>query len=69
MSYPASKKLEISRLVEGSHPRAKGTLAKIGVSRPTICCRYDLDHRFGEAGLNDKNYITRSDIQRRAPSR
>ena len=36
MRYPATEKLEIIRLVEGSHLPVKRTLAKIGVSRPTF---------------------------------
>jgi predicted DNA-binding protein (UPF0251 family) len=36
MRYPASEKLEIIRLVEGSHLSVKQTLQKLGVSRPTF---------------------------------
>ena len=36
MRYPASEKLEIIRLVEGSHQSVKRTLEQIGVSRPTF---------------------------------
>ena len=54
MRYPASEKLEIIRLVEESHLPVKQTLAKIGVSRPTFYRWYDLYHRFGEAGLEDR---------------
>ncbi len=54
MRYPASEKLEIIRLVEGSHLPVKHTLAKIRVSRPTFYRWYDLYCRFGEAGLEDK---------------
>jgi transposase len=35
MRYPASEKLEIIRLAEGSHLPVKRTLEKLGVSRPT----------------------------------
>ena len=54
MRYPASEKLEIIRLVEGSHLPVKCTLAKIGVSRPTFYRWYGLYSRFGEAGLEDR---------------
>lgn len=54
MSYPASEKLEIIRLVEGSHQPVKRTLEQIGVSRPTFYRWYDLYRRFGEKGLEDK---------------
>jgi len=54
MRYPASEKLEIIRLVEGSHLRVKRTLDKLGVSRPTFYRWYDLYQRFGEAGLEDR---------------
>jgi putative transposase len=54
MRYPASEKLEIIRLVEGSHLPVKRTLAMIGVSRPTFYRWYDLYRRFGEAGLEDR---------------
>ena len=36
MRYLASEKLEIIRLVEGSHLPVKRTLDKLGVSRPTF---------------------------------
>ena len=54
MRYPASEKLEIIRLVEGSHLPVKRTLDKLGVSRPTFYRWYDLYRRFGEAGLEDR---------------
>ena len=54
MRYPASEKLEIIRLVEGSHQSVKRTLEQIGVSRPTFYRWYGLYRRFGEAGLEDK---------------
>jgi putative transposase len=54
MRYPASEKLEIIRLVEGSHLPVKHTLAKIGLSRSTFYRWYDLFCRFGEAELEDK---------------
>ena len=47
MRYPPSEKLEIIRLVEGSHLSARLTLAKLGISRITfyrplsvIACNY-----------------------------
>jgi transposase InsO family protein len=54
MRYPASDKLEIIRLVEGSHLGVKRTLAKLGVSRTTFYRWYDLYARFHEAGLEDR---------------
>ena len=36
MRYPASEKLEIIRLVEGSHLPVKRTLDKLGVSRADL---------------------------------
>jgi len=55
MRYPASEKLEIIRLVEGSHLSVKRTLEKLGVSRPTFYRWYDLYRRFGEVGLEDRS--------------
>ena len=36
MRYPASEKLEIIRLVEGSHLPTKRTLDKLGIPRTTF---------------------------------
>ena len=41
MRYPASEKLEIIRLVEGSHLSARMTLAKLGIPRTTFYRWYD----------------------------
>ena len=54
MRYPASGKLEIIRLVEGSHLPVNRTLEKPGVSRPTFYRWCDLYQRFGEDGLEDR---------------
>jgi len=54
MKYPAPEKLEIIRLLEGSHLGVKRTLAKISVSRTTFYRWYDLYVRFGESGLEDR---------------
>ena len=54
MRYPASEKLEIIRIVEGSHQPVKRTLEQIGVSRPTFYRWYDVYRRFGEAALEDR---------------
>ena len=54
MRYPASEKLEIIRLVEGSHLPAKQTLEKIGVSRSAFYRWCDLYRRLGETGLVDR---------------
>jgi len=55
MRYPASEKLEIIRLVEGSHLPAKRTLDRLGIARPTFYRWYDLYRRFGEAALEDRS--------------
>lgn len=54
MSYPASEKLQIIKLVEGSHLPVKRTLEKLGVSRPTFYRWYDRYLHRGEAGLEDR---------------
>jgi len=54
MRYLTSEKLEIIRLVEGSHLPIKRTLDKLGIPRSTFhrwCDRYAA---FGEAGLKDR---------------
>jgi len=53
MRYPASEKLEIIRLVEGSHLPAKRTLDRLGIPRTTFYRWYDRYLAFGEAGLED----------------
>jgi transposase InsO family protein len=55
MRYPASEKLEIIRLVEGSHLSARQTLAKIGIPRTTFYRWYDRYLQRGEAGLKDRS--------------
>jgi putative transposase len=54
MRCPASEKLEIIRLVEGSHLSARLTLAKPGIARTTfyLWLRRYLQH--GKAGLEDR---------------
>ncbi len=42
MGYSVSEKLEIIHLTEQSHLPVKQSPAKIGVSRPTFYCRYEL---------------------------
>ena len=54
MRYPASEKLEIIRLVGGSHLPVKRTLDQLGVSRPTFYRWYGQYRRFGESGLEDR---------------
>ena len=53
MRYPSSEKLEIIRLVEGSHLSARLTLAKLGISRTTFYRWYDRCLQRGEAGLQN----------------
>ena len=55
MRYPASEKLEIIRLVEGSHLSARQTLAKLGMPRTTFYRWYDRYLQRGEAGLQDQS--------------
>ena len=55
MRYPASEKLEIIRLVEGSHLSARLTLAKLGIPRTTFYRWYDRYLQRGEAGLKDQS--------------
>ena len=55
MRYAASEKLEIVRLVEGSHLSARLTLAKLGIPRTTFYRWYDRYLRRGEAGLQDQS--------------
>jgi len=54
MRYPASEKLEIIRLVEGSRLPIKRTLEKLGVSRSKFYRWYDLYRRFGAVALEDR---------------
>ena len=54
MRYPASEKLEIIRLIEGSHLPAKRTLEKLGIPRSTFHRWYARWRMFGEAGLEDR---------------
>ncbi len=55
MRYPASEKLEIIRLVEGSHLSARQTLAKLGIPRTTFYRWYDRYLQRGQAGLKDQS--------------
>ena len=55
MRYAASEKLEIIRLVEGSHLSARLTLAKLGIPRTTFYRWYDRYLQRGEAGLQDQS--------------
>ena len=55
MRYPPSEKLEIIRLVEGSHLSAHLTLAKLGIPRTTFYRWYDRYLQRGEAGLKDQS--------------
>lgn len=54
MKYPAAEKLEIIRLVQGSHLPVRHVLGKIGVSVTTFYRWCDLYERFGEDGLADR---------------
>ena len=54
MRYPATEKLEIIRLVEGSHLPIKRTREKLGIPRSTFHRWYDRYRALGEAGLEDR---------------
>ena len=55
MRYSAPEKLEIIKLIEGSHLSARQTLAKLGIPRTTFYRWYDRYLQRGEAGLKDKS--------------
>jgi putative transposase len=55
MGYAAFEKLEIIRLVEGSHLSARQTLVKRGIPRTTFYRWYDRNLMRGEAGLKDQS--------------
>ena len=54
MKYPATEKLEIIRLVEGSQLPVRRTLEKLGVSKSAFYRWCDLYERLGEQGLEDR---------------
>ena len=56
MRYPASEKLEIIRLVEGSHLPAKQTLDKLGIPKTTFYRWYDRYLVAGADGLEDHGH-------------
>ena len=55
MRYVASEKLEIIKLVEGSHLSARKTLAKLCIPRTTFYRWYDRYLQRGESGLKDQS--------------
>ena len=55
MRYPASEKLEIIRLVEGSHFPTKRTLDKLGIPRTTFYRWYDRYLAGGPEALEDRS--------------
>ncbi len=55
MRYPAAEKLEIIRLVEGSHLPVRRTLARIGVPPTTFYRWYDRYREHGPEGLEDRS--------------
>ena len=55
MRYPASEKLEIIRLVEGSHLPTKRTLDKLGIPRTTFYRWYDRYLAGGSEALEDRS--------------
>ena len=54
MRYPTSEKLEIIRLVEGSHLPVRWTLDKLGIAKTTFYRWYDRYLVFGLDGLEDR---------------
>ena len=54
MRYPASEKLEIIRLVEGSHLPVRRTLASLGIPRATFYRWYERYQTGGPEALADK---------------
>ena len=55
MRYPASEKLEIIRLVEGSHLSARRALEKLGIPRTTFYRWYDRYLMRGGDALEDRS--------------
>ncbi|WP_082020202.1 IS3 family transposase, partial [Leisingera sp. ANG-S] len=55
MRYPASEKLEIIRLVEGSHLPTRRTLDKLGIPRTTFYRWYDRYLSGGPEALKDRS--------------
>ena len=55
MRYPASEKLEIIRLMEGSHLPTKRTLDKLGIPRATFYRWYDRYLSGGPEALEDRS--------------
>ncbi|WP_152460659.1 MULTISPECIES: IS3 family transposase [unclassified Ruegeria] len=55
MRYPASEKLEIIRLVEGSHLPTKRTLEKLGIPKTTFYRWYGLYLSGGPEALEDRS--------------
>ena len=55
MRYPASEKLEIIRLVEGSHLPTKRTLDKLGIPKTTFYRWYDRYLSGGPEALGDRS--------------
>ena len=55
MRYPASEKLEIIRLVEGSHLPTKRTLEKLSIPKTTFYRWYDRYLSGGPEALEDRS--------------
>ncbi len=67
MSYPASEKLEVIRLVEGSHLPTKRTLEKLGIPKTTFYRWYDRYLVGGPEALEDRR-PTPSRVWNRIPT-
>ena len=59
MRYPAAEKLEIIRLVEGSHLPVRRALARIGGPATTFYRWYDRFREHGPKGPEDRSSIVR----------
>ncbi|WP_408906323.1 IS3 family transposase [Muricoccus nepalensis] len=55
MRHPAAEKLEIIRLVEGSHLPVRRTLERLGIPRATFYCWYELYQDGGPEALKDRS--------------
>ena len=67
MRYPASKKLEIIRIVEQSHLPAKRTLDHFGIARRTLYRCYDRYLDGGPEALEDRHSVPSRVWNRIAP--
>jgi transposase-like protein len=70
MRYPAAEKLEIIRLVEGSHLPVRQTLVKLGIPPATFYRWYERLQTGEPEALEDRPLLARSGLEphpRRGP--